>query len=234
MREKFGLSFHPIENASALDRAQTALAEGLKPWHYLDRVITSVDYLKRRDVLAGALERPWDVIVVDEAHALAESGTPRNPYSTQRTRLGRQLRDATTTLLLLTATPHNGHRHSFRSLLELVAPTDATFAGDRDVVHRRIARSMVRRLKSQIHHTSAATGQPVPAFQPREPVRAVEVKDLSAQDREVFRLVSSYCGKVTKAAAGTEREDLVLRHADRQEAHALQPCRSHVHCARTP
>jgi SNF2 family DNA or RNA helicase len=135
MREEFGLTFHCIENAGALDRAQTALAEGLKPWHFLNRVITSVDYLKRREVLAGALDRPWDVIVVDEAHALAESGTPRNPYATQRTRLGRQLRGATTTLILLTATPHNGHRHSFRSLLELVAPTDATFAGDREVVH---------------------------------------------------------------------------------------------------
>lgn len=209
MREKFGLAFHLIENAAALDRAQTALAEGLKPWHFLDRVITSVDYLKRREVLAGALEKPWDVIVVDEAHALAESGTPRNPYSTQRTRLGRRLRDATTTLLLLTATPHNGHRHSFRSLLELVAPTDATFAGDREVVRRRVARSMVRRLKSQIHRTDPATGLPKPSFQAREPVRALGVVTLPSQDREVFRLVSSYCSKVASAAADTDEADLV-------------------------
>lgn len=79
MREKFGLQFHLIENASSLERAQTALAEGIKPWAFLDKIITSVDFLKRREVMASALERPWDVIVVDEAHALAESGTPRNP-----------------------------------------------------------------------------------------------------------------------------------------------------------
>ena len=43
---------------------------------------------------------------MDEAHALAESGTPENPYRTQRTHLGVALRGAARGLLLLTATPH--------------------------------------------------------------------------------------------------------------------------------
>lgn len=208
MMEKFGLAFHTIENAAGLDRAQTNLAEGLKPWGFLERVITSVDYIKRRDVTAKALERPWDVIIVDEAHALAESGSPMNPYATHRTRLGQRLRDGCRCLLLLTATPHNGYRHSFRSLIELVSPTDATFEGAQDVLQRRVTRSMVRRMKCQIHRTDAA-GVPRPAFQPREPVRGIAVGDVSAEDREIFRLVSGYCAKVANAAAGTEQEDLV-------------------------
>jgi SNF2 family DNA or RNA helicase len=112
MWEKFGLGFQPIENATSLDRAQTALSEGLQPWVYFDRVITSIEYLKRRDVHANALAHPWDAIVVDEAHYVAESGTPANPYSTARTRLGPKLREASRALVLLTATPHNGYRHS--------------------------------------------------------------------------------------------------------------------------
>jgi len=208
MQDNFGLRFHTVENSSALERAQTALAEGLNPWVFLDRIITSIDYLKRREVSARALEKPWDIIVVDEAHCLAESGTPRNPYQTLRTRLGQKLRDAARCLILLTATPHNGHRHSFRSLLELVAPTDATFEGDRETVQRRIGRSMIRRLKSQIYRTGS-DGTPAAAFVPREPVRGMAVGAATAADREVFRLVSGYCAKVTIAARGTDQEDLV-------------------------
>lgn len=172
MWEKFGLEFRPIENSASLDRAQTAVSEGLQPWAYFDRVITSIEYLKRRDVHATALAHPWDVIVVDEAHYLAESGTPANPYSTARTRLGPQLREASRALILLTATPHNGYRHSFRSLLELVEPADAVLHGRAEDTQRRVARSMIRRLKSQIVK-SAVDGSVRPAFPVRQPVQRV-------------------------------------------------------------
>ena len=208
MREKFGLEFQCVENAASLDRLQMSLAEGLKPWVFFDRLITSVEFLKKRDVWAQALQPHWDVIVVDEAHYIAESGTPRTPYATQRTRLGQRLREAAHSLLLLTATPHNGYSHSFRSLLELVEPTDATFAGDRESVRRRMARSMIRRLKPQIWRTDA-NGHPGPAFQLREPVQAIPVRVLGTDERRVFQLVSSYCARNVRAAEGTDDADLV-------------------------
>ncbi len=130
LRERFGLSFTVIENAAALARVQSELPAGLSPWVLPGaRIITSVDYLKKDEVRRRALEKLWDLVVVDEAHALAESGTPRNPYRTRRTRLGEELRDSSRGLLLLTATPHNGYPHSFRSLIELVEPTSATLKG---------------------------------------------------------------------------------------------------------
>src|SRR3972149_1530946 len=149
MWEKFGLEFQSIENSASLDRAQTALSEGLQPWAYFDRVITSTEYLKRREIHAAALAHAWDVVVVDEAHYLAESGTPANPYSTARTRLGPKLREASRALILLTATPHNGYRHSFRSLLELVEPADAALPGRKEDIQGRVARAMRPRLKPQ-------------------------------------------------------------------------------------
>jgi ERCC4-related helicase len=208
MWEKFALEFQPIENSAALDRAQTAVSEGLQPWAYFDRVITSTEYLKRRDVLAAALAHPWDVIVVDEAHYLAESGTPANPYSTARTKLGSKLREASRTLILLTATPHNGYRHSFRSLLELVEPTEATLHGRTDDVRRRIGRTMVRRLKSQIVKRSP-DGAAIPAFPVRQPVGRIEVSNLTAEEREIFRLVTEYCAKTIKSAEGSDEADLI-------------------------
>ncbi|MDQ3564936.1 MAG: DEAD/DEAH box helicase [Pseudomonadota bacterium] len=208
MWEKFGLEFQAIENATSLDRAQTLLSEGLQPWAYFDRVITSTEYLKRRDVHAAALAHPWDIVVVDEAHYLAESGTPANPYSTARTRLGPKLREASRALILLTATPHNGYRHSFRSLLELVEPADATLHGRVEDIRRRVGRSMIRRLKPQISKTSACGGTE-PAFPVRLPVTRIEVQGLSGAEREIFRRVSGYCAKTLEAAAGSEEADLV-------------------------
>lgn len=208
MWEKFGLQFQSIENSAALDRAQTAASEGLQPWAYFDRVITSVEYLKRRDVYGAALAHPWDVVVVDEAHYLAESGTPANPYSTARTRLGPKLREAARSLILLTATPHNGYRHSFRSLLELVEPTDAALHGDTEAIQRRVARAMIRRLKPQIIKT-AAGGTAVPAFPVREPVQRIEVAGLNDDERRIFEMVAAYCTRTVSAAEDSEEADLV-------------------------
>lgn len=208
MYGKFGLEFVPVENSASLDRAQTALSEGLQPWVYFERVITSTEYLKRREVAAAALARPWDVIVVDEAHYLAESGTAANPYSTARTRLGPRLREASRSLILLTATPHNGYRHSFRSLLELVEPANATLRGRAEDVQRRVARSMIRRLKPQIVK-SGPDGSPVPAFPARRPVSRIEVQGLSGEEKEIFRLVTDYCARTIRAASSTQEADLV-------------------------
>lgn len=208
MWEKFGLSFQSIENSASLDRAQTAVSEGLQPWTYFERVITSVEYLKRREVHAAALAHPWDVVVVDEAHYLAESGTPANPYATARTRLGPKLRESARSLILLTATPHNGYRHSFRSLLELVEPADATLYGQTEAIQRRVGRSMIRRLKPQIVK-SAPDGSAISAFPARAPVQRVEVTGLSDEERQLFRKVTEYCIGATKAAEGSDEADLV-------------------------
>lgn len=211
--EKFGLQFMLIENAAGLARAQTALPAGLTPWEMLPRVLTSIDYLKKEDVRARALRRPWDLIVVDEAHALAESGTPQNPYRTQRTRFGSDLRglipDLVTGsrgLLLLTATPHNGYSHAFRSLLELVEPTAATFAGAVERTRDRVDRAMIRRMKTQIVRRNP-TGQWVPAFLRRkvEPI-AVSVSD---PEQALFGKVLAYCSRTARDAEGTEDADLV-------------------------
>jgi ERCC4-related helicase len=208
MRDKFGLVFQPIENASSLDSAQTSLSEGVQPWAYFERVITSTEYLKRRDVHVSALARPWDVIVVDEAHYLAESGSPTSPYSTLRSRLGPRLREASRSLILLTATPHNGYRHSFRSLLELVEPTEATLGGTAAAIERRIGRTMVRRMKRQITK-AGANGEREQAFPPRMPVERIEVGNLSREEIEIFSRVSTYCARTIGAAEGSEDADLV-------------------------
>jgi superfamily II DNA or RNA helicase len=208
MWDKFGLEFRVLADAASVDQAQTQLIDGVQPWHFFDRVITSTEYLKRGDVSVVGLHRPWDVVIVDEAHYLAESGTPAHPYQTLRARLGPRLREQSHALLLLTATPHNGHQHSFRSLIELVEPADATLAGDPATVRRRVARTMVRRLKPHITR-STPDGTRVPAFAPREPIQRIEVVAPTLQEREIFSTVSAYCARTVENAADTSERDLV-------------------------
>ena len=203
--DKFGLEFHIIGNAADLAAAQESLPAGVSPWEALPRVITSIDYLKKDAVRSRALRRRWDLVIVDEAHALAESGTPHNPYRTQRTRLGLALREAARSLLLLTATPHNGYAHAFRSLLELVEPTLATFKGSQEDLRRRVGTAMVRRLKSQIRRR--VDGREELVF-PLRSVEGVPVQ-LEGAERELLHEVSAYCSRTAKQAQGTDEAELI-------------------------
>ncbi|MCK6483032.1 MAG: DEAD/DEAH box helicase [Phycisphaerae bacterium] len=207
LREKFGLDFTIIDNAAGLARVQTDLPAGVSPWDALSHVITSMDYIKKESVRNRALRKRWDLIIVDEAHALAESGTPENPYRTQRTRLGQALRDGSRGLLLLTATPHNGYSHSFRSLLELVEPTLAVLQGNAEAVERRMEGARIRRMKSQIKRR-LPDGREEDVF-PRRTVRGIPVTDLSAQERELLRKVAAYCSRTAREATGADDAELV-------------------------
>lgn len=207
LRDKFGLEFTLVENAAGLARVQTDLPAGTNPWDALPRVITSVDYLKKETVRNRALRKRWDLVIVDEAHALAESGTPDNPYRTQRTRLGLKLREAARGLLLLTATPHNGYSHSFRSLVELVEPTLAALKGSPEQVRRRIETARVRRMKAQIRR-KLPDGREEPMFPPRT-VRGIPVTPATDQEKDLLRKVASYCSRTAHSAAGTDDAELV-------------------------
>ncbi len=202
---KFGLEFHLIENAAGFAREQTVLPSGVNPWDGLPRVLTSVDFLKKETVRKRALRKRWDLVIVDEAHGLAEAGTSANPYRTQRTRLGLALRDVARGLVLLTATPHNGHSHSFRSLLELVEPTLATFRGAAPDRVRRIESARIRRMKSQI--TRVKDGRVEPVF-PERDVSGIPTRT-DARWQEVFRKVSGYCSRTARSARDTEDDELV-------------------------
>lgn len=103
-----------------------------------ENVIISLDLAKRDEHSARLIEAGfWDVIVFDEAHRLGRSDTGEQ---TERYALARKLRDQTHSLLLLTATPHQGKTRRFAALLELVParpPSGNSNAGDEPRGSRR-------------------------------------------------------------------------------------------------
>ena len=115
--------------------------------------------------MLAELERvAWDLVIIDEAHHCVGE-------ENQRRRLAEVLAAKSDGLLLLTATPHDGHDPHFAALMALLDPSLVDGAGR--LVGTAYRRHVVRRLKSHIRTPSGA-----PLFRERIviPVR-VDVTD---------------------------------------------------------
>ena len=136
---------------SRLDSAAIRRMRNKIPAHYnvfdqFDRSIVSIDTLKRDNQIRDALKHSyWDLIIIDEAHNAAERKSAAGSNS-QRAELAQLLSRRTDSLLLLTATPHDGSQESFASLIKMLDPTRVP---DPTRLHRSdIEDLVVRRFRS--------------------------------------------------------------------------------------
>lgn len=85
----------------------------------LGKTIISIDTIKQDGEYRLHLEQAWwDVIVIDEAHNVARRGT-----SSLCARVAELLSSRSDSLILLSATPHDGRRESFASIMNMLNPT---------------------------------------------------------------------------------------------------------------
>ncbi len=156
MLEKFGLEFR-IVDAGYLKELRRSRGIHANPWTSFPRLITSMDWVKSeiplrfmRDVIPPipSYPRKFDLLIVDEAHNVAPSGTGNYAVDSLRTQVIRTIAPHFEHRLFLTATPHNGYQESFTSLLELL--DNQRFARGVPPERDWLARVMVRRLKTDI------------------------------------------------------------------------------------
>ena len=130
MRDKFGLGFRIVDSHMLADLRRRRGIH-VNPWAHFPRLITSIDFLKRerpmrlfRETLPAGDQpvypRPYDLLIVDEAHNVAPSGRGKYATDSQRTTAVRTLVPYFEHRLFLSATPHNGYTESFSALLELL------------------------------------------------------------------------------------------------------------------
>jgi len=164
MRVRFGLRFTAIVDSASLLAARRGLELGGNPFDATALCLTSIDFAKADRVLAELERVAWDLVIIDEAHHCVGD-------ENQRRRLAEVLARQSDGLLLLTATPHDGHDPHFASLIALLDPSLVDGAGR--LVGSAYRRHIVRRLKSHIRSASGA-----PLFRERIviPVR-VDVSD---------------------------------------------------------
>lgn len=133
-------------DSSKIARIRSQLPANYNPFLYFDKVIISIDTLKRDVEYRTHLESAWwDIIVIDEAHNVAERG-----HQTQRAKLAKLLAGRSDTLIMLSATPHDGRSESFASLMNMLDPT--AIANPQDYTKDDIKGLCIRRFKSDVKH----------------------------------------------------------------------------------
>ena len=135
-----------------LIRLDTAGIEAIKreipsdanPFYYYDKTIISVDTLKQKGDIRNHVEQSsWDIIVIDEAHNVALRGT-----SSARAKLAQLLSTRSDTLILASATPHDGKPESFASLMNMLNPT--AIADRKNYGRKDIEGLFLRRFKKDV------------------------------------------------------------------------------------
>ena len=124
---------------------RSKLPSNYNPFSYFDKTIVSIDTLKRDVEYRTHLEKAyWDIIVIDEAQNVAERGD----HQAQRSRLAKLLADRSDTMIMLSATPHDGRAKSFASLMNMLDPT--AIANPDDYTKDDIKGLCVRRFKKDV------------------------------------------------------------------------------------
>ena len=122
MWERFTIPLVRLDS-QRLQRIRAEIPSNANPFFYYDRAIVSVDTIKRSIEYGVHLENAyWDIIVIDEAQNVAERGKSRSANS-QRSKLAEKLASRSDTLIMLSATPHDGSARSFASLMTMLDPT---------------------------------------------------------------------------------------------------------------
>src|SRR5665213_273467 len=143
MNEVFKLDFEVFgSEGDVTDRRSNAFIKH-------DRLIASVDTLKRPERIQRLLEGPpWDLVVFDEAHHLTAIRNGRKVTKTENFKLAEALRNHSRDLVMLSATPHQGDHFRFWMLIQLLNPTLFKSAEDMVENRHRLNSVMVRRTKA--------------------------------------------------------------------------------------
>lgn len=129
-----------------LQRVRNRIPTNHNPFHYFDRSIISIDTLKQNIEYRHHLEQSyWDIIIIDEVHNVAERGS-----HSQRSRLAKLLSTRSDTLIMLSATPHDGKAESFASLVNMLDPTAIANPSDYGEEDFRDLGLVIRRFKKDV------------------------------------------------------------------------------------
>lgn len=132
-------------DSNKIQKIRASLPSNYNPFFYYDKTIVSIDTLKRDVEYRTHLENAyWDIIVIDEAQNVAERGD----HQAQRSRLAKLLADRSDTMIMLSATPHDGRAKSFASLMNMLDPT--AIADPNNYTPEDIKGFCIRRFKKDV------------------------------------------------------------------------------------
>jgi SNF2 family DNA or RNA helicase len=136
-------------DSMGLARVRNRIPANHNPFNHFDRSIISIDTLKSNLEYRNYLENAWwDMIVIDECHNVAARSGEQG--LAKRAKLARLLATRSDTLILLSATPHDGSARSFASLMALLDPTAISDPDDYTPEDFKDKGLVIRRFKKDI------------------------------------------------------------------------------------
>ena len=133
-------------DSKRIQNIRAKLPANYNPFFYYDKTIVSIDTLKRDVEYRTHLENAyWDIIVIDEAQNVADRGE----HQAQRSRLAKLLAERSDTMIMLSATPHDGGAKRFASLMNMLDPT--AIADPENYTPEDIKGLFIRRFKKDVN-----------------------------------------------------------------------------------
>ena len=164
-----------------IQRVQTKIPTSMNPFYFYNRVIISIDTLKRDDKYRRYLEQcKWDAVVIDECQNVADRSKSSTSRGSQRADLAKLLAPRCESLILTSATPHDGRPKSFASLIQLLEPT--AIADDENYAADEVEDFFIRRFKKDIANQIGS------GFEER--TQDIEKHSASAEEDAVFEYLS--------------------------------------------
>lgn len=171
-------------------------------FHTAPRIVTSIDFISREDVLNVASNSHWDLIVFDESHKLSAYDYGSKVYKGRRYMAAEVLSKQCEHILLLTATPHRGRTDTFKKLLQIL--DEDIFATDeiasnriKELEHNGINKFFIRRLKEDMKDW-----QGNPLFKDRH--TKTVAYELTLEEKELYDAVTGYLTKKKEEASETK------------------------------